>query len=1138
MTISASAGAIIQNVIQAQLQLFIGAGAEEVNAGLHQLIEVLARAQQLPAQMVTRSPSFSYDAPLPVQSQVARPVVVAQALELLQGAQVLALVAGSAIGKTQLALMLVASRTHTWARLGRRSAGEAVQVVAYAAENAAAKGHELLVLDDLGRVSEADALSEDLLTLAQQPFKVLITSPFGLQGRLRNALGSAYAELHVPLFSKEETQQLLILSGVPSNLRTDAVVDFIRSVTRGHPWLMQAAVTYLRQRNWLLDKDTLRGIFQGEHTNVLRASVLQMLRETVPDDAARELLYRLDLVVGTIGKEQVEAVADIENPIRLPAEKLRSMLGLWVQEDVGGRWQISPLLSGLGRENLETRVVRSVRLALAEVILDRRTFTVEEVERGIQYLVWAEAHDRAGVLYMMALTSYLNEAQPTDYVPPVLTMWLGQLPREMSVPIKVVIRSLQLRLMDHLRRDALPYVNEIESLLGSAPESTATTASEALSYVFAAISAGPLRSGTNGLAAVRLARMALRYFENLQLPHGEVLPEEIAETIEEFSDSVYNSVWMSAAVAKTPAIAREWLALLRSLPRRQLASSNASGALSQGAMYYIPRALLMEEEAKSKEQQDWQEIEEVLIEMENTGAETGLPFLAASACAVRVVLLAAHRHDLNAAKTIARHALSAYGSASEAEFALREALGTQLAWAEQPVDAVVELERAAMLGSELSPLAHIEVLIRLSALTRTDNKERTLSFARRAVELAKQHRQVLRQVLIMALAELAIALGDTQGVVAAFESWNEGASELLAKVPRDVVDKGLATRFGHCVGYYMSLAKTGRPPPALKDGSEYMKPQAGLFLREYKSPSSVYGGGTHPLLASQMGMYADAVGNDAASLEWSQRVARLVDHSVPPDVRTMLVPTLLPVQIFEGSFAQAIASCVDVGGMMLQRHMKVSTEKLPSDELELTNQAEALGRALMLLSAYLRAATLKLQGDILAHKFAQGLVTACQERAHESASAEWLLAGRVIERAFAPDVDRRELLQLRALAKRMGEESLDAISMVAISLLSDTTPEEAIAVQSRALFQYQQKGAGRQFGIMARLITLPFLAVFWRNSFERSGFRFSAPWTFKAKLADAIALGGEAGIRALLKICLEALSVDVPESERVWLRGS
>ncbi len=1100
------------------------AGAE-----LRQLVGVLARAQGIPVQLIKSPPSFSYDAPPPVPNRVFRDSVVTQALAQFQQRRMLALVARSAaFGKTQLGLMIAASRAHTWARIRRRSADEAASIVADAAKHALVKRHELLVLDDLGRLVDADPVSEELLLLARKPFQVLITSAFPLPAQLRSALGSGYAEFSVPPFSKEETRQLLMLSEAPPHLMVDAVVDFIQSVSHGHPWLMQAMMTYLRQRDWTLDEKTLRGIFQGEHVTLLRDSVQQMLRETVPDEVARELLYRLEFVLGSIGREQIETVADIPRPIILPFEKLRDMRGLWIQQETGGRWQLSPLLAGLGRENLGVRMAQSIQITLADLILARETITAIDVDRGIRYLLGAEAHDRAGSLYVMALSSFLDEASTDVPLPPVLSRWLGELPPQMSASIKAFVRALQVRLLDSRGGDASQYVAEIEVLIGRNSTVVAEPV-DALAYVFAAMTAGTLRNRTNGVSSIRLLRMAITHFKDLKLPGGDAIPEEL-------TSAIYGSIWLGAVVARTPAVVLEWLILLRSLSREQLMRSMDSEWLARSSMYFIPRVLVMEEE-KRKDSQDWLGVEKILIDVADTGASVGLPLLAAAACAARVVLLAEHRRDVDAAVKVARHALELYGSEPDAEFILSEALGTQLVLAQRPTEAIVELERAAAIDFKLAPVSRIHVFIHLGVLTRNVSVESSLAFIRQAVALAKKDQQVPRSILVGVLAELAMALGDTQGVAVALEPWSEGVAEVLAQEPQTDFDKGVYARFGHCLGYYTSLARTGRPPSGLMDGGEYGRPVPGLFLRDATIGAAMYHPGLRPLLAAYVGMYADAIGNGDAAVSWSRRAAESVSDDMSPETRAILVLTVLPFQLLNGAFEEAITSGVETGLMLAERAGKVAVGPMSSKDPGIRKRAEATGRAFVLLPSYLRVATLKLENNPLALIEAQKLVDACRERARQSGDVGWKLAASVIEKSVIQTVDRKELLQIGTAASQAGDEQLKEIARLATSLHPDVSPAEAIAAQFPVLYQYQAMGAGREGGVLSRLIVFQFIAVYWRNAVERSGFQFAAPRLFRTSIEDASEQGGTAGVRSLLRAVLDSLSIRVPDYAREWLRG-
>jgi hypothetical protein len=1091
----------------------------EAEVAVHrQQIAALALAPGVRTDVVAVPNPITFGIPPAVPLTVPRQTVVGGVRDRLANCRVLVLLGEPGYGKTQVARLAAADRLVTWVRLRRGAAADAADTAARATTYALQHKHECVVLDDAGRIADADPITELLLAFVEQPFRVLITSPFALPGRLLGDLGASQQEFQLPPFSAGETRELLAISGAPEALLASGVVDLIRSVTRGHPTLLRAAVEYLRQRGWDLEEKSLRGLFAGEYAVAVRDSAQRLLRETMPDEAARQLLYRLDLVVGGARRREIEAAAAVNPVVALPLEKVADCLGLWLQDDVRGRFSLSPMLLGTGEQMLEAEVARGVYLALAETITAKRQLSAIDVARGLHYLTSGGAYDQAGALYVAALTAFLDDMPKGAPAPFVFSSWLDALPKRTSPGINAAVRAAQVRLQERTGGDARKQVDALVAELDAAEMRPGSP--EVPRYLYASLSAGPFRATADAGTAVRLTRVALRALAAMQLPHGEPVAEEIVE-------AVHASVWLSGAVVRTTSAAKDWVALLRSLSPEALQRSLARSDVARGAMFFMPRMIVVD--AAQRGETAFSEVAATLAAIEEAGQERGLPLLSASAAAANIMLLAEYRKEIDAATHVAQRALDRYAADRDAEFTIREAHANQLVRSGRTSEAVATLERAIETGSSTAPVNHVRVAIRISALTRADAPERSLHYARRAVELARAYSQLPRSELVRALAELAIAVADIQGAKAGFEPWRDGALQLLTEEPRDDSERGLFAVFGHCLGYYLGMASIGRPPDTIDSGEPYAKPIAGMFLQDSTRAATVYRSGRRALLAVQVEMYADAAKDPTTGIEWGRRAVELLERGADDETRALVTNTALPFQLRDGAFAVAISGGAAAGLLAARRARADAVQLNDAERL----RVEGFARFVALVPAYLRAATLNLQRAPTADAAAAELANVCRARANGSGDPLWELAASIVETSLLkPVCDRTTADLLKQQATESGEISLRSIASLAESLRDDVTPAEAIAAQ---LPVFDAARARLETPAMTRLIVLEFLEVFWRGTLARSRFRFSAPRLYEAELADAVGQGNEKGVRSLISATVHALSLSIPAFARDWL---
>ncbi len=234
-------------------------------------IQSLARSQNVEPDLVLVNRRRNFAPPPSVADYVDRTALNMQLAAKFKSSRIVHIIGESGIGKTQLVRAVASLTTASWVRLRHRTGHEVLDAIAVGKEHAIANGHELLILDDIGRIADSDPVSESIAELINKSIVTVSTSLFDMSARLRSDLGSTCETMSVPAWGTPEAHMLLTLLGAPQALLADTAIEMFLAITRGHPSLLRALATYLRQRAWAVDEAALQALFSADYAKAERA---------------------------------------------------------------------------------------------------------------------------------------------------------------------------------------------------------------------------------------------------------------------------------------------------------------------------------------------------------------------------------------------------------------------------------------------------------------------------------------------------------------------------------------------------------------------------------------------------------------------------------------------------------------------------------------------------------------------------------------------------------------------------------------------------------------------------------------------------------------------------------------------------
>ncbi|MBA7471440.1 hypothetical protein ES707_06746 [subsurface metagenome] len=216
-------------------------------------------------------------------------------------------------------------------------------------------------------VSEVHRMDGAVLFTASKPPSPNLQNCFG---------GDCPLVVDAPYLSQEEVAELVESAGGDPTIWAPVIHTFCGF---GHPQLVQARISGLKQRNWP-KKELLAGIDPSRGAAQEIDSERDSIRERLISelsDRTRELLCRLTLVVGYFDRELAIALGQVAPAIQRPGEALDMLLGPWIEIRASDRFKISPLVSDAGTKSLGKDTQLEIHKRIVDQLLTRHPFPAD-----------------------------------------------------------------------------------------------------------------------------------------------------------------------------------------------------------------------------------------------------------------------------------------------------------------------------------------------------------------------------------------------------------------------------------------------------------------------------------------------------------------------------------------------------------------------------------------------------------------------------------------------------------------------------------------------------------------------------------------------------------------------------------------
>jgi hypothetical protein len=307
---------------------------------------------------------------------IARPTLVDQIEQALKKNGSVILVGGSGLGKSLVAREVAGQKLADFVTVDLRDADarETTLRLNSALGYIGSSRFDCLIFDDFNYLEDGAARTafvRCVQALQRRDRSAIITTYRRPSQKSLTELGlDASAVIEIPYLTEEDANEIVRIAGGDAELW--GRIAFAAGA-QGHPQLVHAFAMGMAARNW--PRSELREVitrgFATEDTDAERDAARRGMVTALSEDA-RNLLYRLSIVIGRFSRPAALKIAELPPPIPRAGELIDSLIGPWVEVIGKDKLRVSPLAANAGQGMLPPDVQQAIHAAMAIQMLANR----------------------------------------------------------------------------------------------------------------------------------------------------------------------------------------------------------------------------------------------------------------------------------------------------------------------------------------------------------------------------------------------------------------------------------------------------------------------------------------------------------------------------------------------------------------------------------------------------------------------------------------------------------------------------------------------------------------------------------------------------------------------------------------------
>jgi len=666
----------------------------------------------------------------------------------------------------------------------------------------------LLIINDLPDLKAAKgadrAIARFLRGAQSKGIRVLVTSNFGPPETLIQQYDLDLVNMIVPPFEENDTSAVMAKYGATDE-QVELFSGLVTQSAEGHPLLIQAGAKFLQTRNWEVDNETVMAVFTGKFGADIEKDIYRQVLDTTTDEAARDLLYRLSLVLGAFNQDTIGLVASAGNPIEHPAQLASALTGIWIQETSPGQLQLSPLIRKLGN-NLDISTRKEIYYKLGQKVVNKKFISQVDAFQAVSYLIYAERYQQAAFVLYRMLVEFLGHPQLFFDWGFTLHWYTSLIPIQVSAFTRIQIRVLQVEFTIDVKQDASFLVKDLENILSSEEPGHLGRAMGNMALFHYYGLSDPLK------AFGYLALAKREYFALNQSPDVFQQPE--------FDKELQNGIWYVFTQLQTRQHFLEWFRIFREIGIQVTLEDAFTNNLYRLAGLSIYRNVVLAGEITEQDHLN------VLIELIHLGQANNVPLLAVYALKDAVIYLAVIRKDLPAAEKVVADHHELWQASPLFKFLVFAELAQQFFVARQTDKARYSLTEIDGIEVTTPYTEEVDYLILQMQISYSESVERSAAYSRRALDLVLEGDYLLGDRLKL-YGEAATGQMLLNNQRQALDLFATGYSLLLDHFIDTPEQQALVIRYGSAINHLVQMLEKGEAPDY--ESGKFVIPEPGHF---------------------------------------------------------------------------------------------------------------------------------------------------------------------------------------------------------------------------------------------------------------------------------------------------------------------
>lgn len=675
---------------------------------------------------------------------------------------------------------------------------------------------KLIIFDDLPQLGFDDNINKLFIELLNyclvSNIKILSTSNFKINNKIVNPIKDNFIELPIPLLNKEEIEEIIsTYTNEPKSLKYATIIN---SISDGYPVYVQIICQYLENNDWIIPLDEFTDFISGKTFNELNDETYQKLLHTTQNESTREILYRLNIVLGTISNETIEIISNVSPAINSPYEKINSLSGTWLQKNTDETYFISPLIKSLGTNNVLQDTKKEINNRLAQNVLSKKNLSQYDSQRAMNYFLAGESYDDAGMIMVMALQTYFKH--PAIFTETLFgSFWVStSLPEQMRSLTKLAIRVLQLHIFDDLQLKKHPkfslenkvFIREdLENIIKDNSDLQIEIINTSKLILFKSYIQDDVKKALLYLES--LNKIDFKYFE-------------------ESESSFYNNLWMILDKIVNKDEIAAWFDCFNKIGKEESFFDNSM-------MHIFSRRLF---DNILQGENSWEEKIKSIEFVEAKAIENNLQILGAYSVKTNLFIIAEKLDKLADAEIYYKKIKSTYIS-QEAIFLIKDELGRQQFYNGKKDEALLTLLNIEAIN--IFVVTKLDTYLTIAKIFGDKDKVVAHEYTKKALDFAQNEIKVSKLSIAKLLGEYAISYWQLGDFKTAIYKLSECYDLLLVAYKEidtfDNIDDYniVVIQVGNTVNYIYQILNFGRPPEQSQSGDPYVVPYRGIFNNNY-----------------------------------------------------------------------------------------------------------------------------------------------------------------------------------------------------------------------------------------------------------------------------------------------------------------